>query len=522
MSGKIYWCTNCNGPLLSKKCYSCGDDGKYCASDLKPVFKKEKEMYERFLDIDLPDNLFRNRNRIIMDGNTLFRYKVNGNKLSSMEDIYLIKSKIQEHFSDNTFRDKMVVANSLVLDEKVKESITFIKKVADDYKDMPMFISFSGGKDSVATALLVKEAKIGDIPLFFSDTTLEYPETYEFIEQFAEKHKFRLIKDPETQNFYRSERDFFEICDELGPPSMTYRWCCTVFKSYPVNEFYKTMGKDILTFDGVRSAESFSRKNYSEISRVKKIPRQLATYPILYWREADVWFYTLFNKIDYNPLYDLGHTRVGCWVCPAASPSNCFMRKYTHPNLWVKFEKVLNDYAEKYGKGENWITGNYWRLRRPKKDKVTAVTCQQPCIKKQTFIYQFEEPVNRQMLEFLKPFGDITIKDSQFPSFKVGTQNPFEASGSIGGYEVKASFNPENFPTNKKMFEKQLIKALNCVGCGGCVGVCPHDAISIINKQFVIDAKKCDNINCQKCINSKFVVNGCVAISYKRERKVIG
>lgn len=36
-----------------------------------------------------------------------------------------------------------------------------------------------------------------------------------------------------------------------------------------------------------------------------------------------------------------------------------------------------------------------------------------------------------------------------------------------------------------------------CVGCGACVGVCPVDAISLVNGVAVIDPKKC--INCGAC-----------------------
>jgi ferredoxin len=37
-----------------------------------------------------------------------------------------------------------------------------------------------------------------------------------------------------------------------------------------------------------------------------------------------------------------------------------------------------------------------------------------------------------------------------------------------------------------------------CIHCGGCVGVCPTDAISLEENKIVIDRKKC--INCKTCI----------------------
>ena len=513
--GSVFWCPNCNVPLLSSHCFNCDSEGRYCATDLKPVFQKEKEMYEEFLNIELPPTLFKSRNRIILNGKTLFRYKMDfsKNRITTIEPISLIKKRLRNQTteSEKDLWRKIYKSNEKVLQEKEKEAIKFIKEVSRRYRKRFKVISFSGGKDSSVTAILVKKA-IGRIPLFFSDTTLEFPETYRFIEEFAKKYGFELIKD-ESGKFYRSSRDFFELCSQLGPPSITYRWCCTVFKSYPVNEFYKKLNRNVLAFDGIRKYESLRREKYNKISRIKKIPRQVAAYPIFFWKEADVWFYILCNKIYYNPLYEYGHTRIGCWVCPNASPFNCFMRKRTHPELWAKFEKVLYEYAKKYGKTENWVIGNYWRLRRPKKDKVEVVS-RKPCQSNQTFVYIFKEPIDAQILEFFKPFGNIIIKGSGIQFFRIESDNPFRLSGIIGGFKIRVSFNPDNLVEGKKLFERQLIRAMNCVGCGGCIGSCPHNAISIINKKFTIDLEKCKH--CKKCVKSE-----CIALDYRRERKVI-
>ncbi|MBI5252799.1 MAG: phosphoadenosine phosphosulfate reductase family protein, partial [Euryarchaeota archaeon] len=115
----------------------------------------------------------------------------------------------------------------------------FIKETSKKYSENFKVVSFGGGKDSVAVSFLVKKA-LRDIPLFFADTTLEYPETYEFIERFAHKYDFELVRD-DNGNFYRSDQDFFELCKKLGPPSIRYRWCCYVFKAYSVNKFYENL-----------------------------------------------------------------------------------------------------------------------------------------------------------------------------------------------------------------------------------------------------------------------------------------
>jgi len=513
----MYWCFKCNVPLLSTHCDKCDSKGTYCAQDLKPVFQKEKEIYENFLSIRLPNGLFRSKNRIIMDGTTLFRYKIDFQKLklSSIEPINLIKSRLKNHAfeTERKIWDKIRESNKTILAKKEREALKFIKMTAQKHKERFKVISFSGGKDSSVTAILVKKA-LGDVPLFFSDTTLELPETYKFVEHFAEKYGFKLIKDKDNK-FFRSSQDFFDLCTDLGPPSISYRWCCTVFKAAPVNEFYKTTNKDFLAFDGIRKYESQRRTKYSKVSRIKKIPRQIAAYPIFLWREADVWFYIILNKIAYNPIYELGHTRIGCWVCPNASPSNCFFRRFTHPELWKKFEITLEKYAEKYGKDKNWIIGNYWRLRRSKKDKVTAVLPCQRYSNEHVSVYKLKEPFNEHLLEYFKPFGDVRIEKTPWSrTFVVGSKNPFELSGIIDGLRIKVSLNPENPTESKKLFERQLTRALNCVNCGGCAGKCPFGAISIVNNKFTIDSEKCRQ--CKKC-----VLSDCIALNYRTEQKVI-
>lgn len=513
MSSPVYWCENCSAYLQSSECPICGAKTNYCSGDLRPVFDGEREIYEKSLGIALPRNLFRNRNRIILEGKTLFRFKVERDKLLPREDLGLTKSRIENSQDSDPHEQILTESNKAYLTEKVMEAVDFISAVENEYSDHSRFISFSGGKDSIVTAILTKKA-IGDIPLFFSDTTLEYPETYRFIQIFAQKHSFSLFIE-------RSAQDFFQLCGKLGPPSLTFRWCCTVFKAYPVNKFYKNIDGNVVTFDGIRKNESHSRKKYSQISKVNKIPRQIATYPIIDWSEFDVWLYILFNKLDFNPLYAQGHTRVGCWVCPAAGPSNCFMRRYTHPKLWSQFEKILYDHAEKTGKGREWVEKDYWKWRRPKKDKDLAVSVEEhrACSQSSIFLYRFREKISKGFLEFLKPFGPVRVIEVGNQSFIAGSQNPVTITGVIGKNEVRVNFTTDDFPHEKELIEHQIRKAINCVACGGCVGVCPQNAISIASNKFCIDSSKCNH--CGICIKKRFIPNGCVALNYVLTRKEI-
>ena len=84
---------------------------------------------------------------------------------------------------------------------------------------------------------------------------------------------------------------------------------------------------------------------------------------------------------------------------------------------------------------------------------------------------------------------------------------------------MRVRFNDE--PSFKRsMFEikKQLEKALNCIGCGACVGSCRFGAIEF--KDYLrINEEKCQH--CLECVTSKHLKQSCSTLHYKRERNMI-
>lgn len=62
--------------------------------------------------------------------------------------------------------------------------------------------------------------------------------------------------------------------------------------------------------------------------------------------------------------------------------------------------------------------------------------------------------------------------------------------------------------------EKQLSRALNCVGCGACVGICPVGALRIEHGSIRITA---DCIRCLRCVTANGIRMSCVSVNYKPE-----
>lgn len=52
MSSTIYWCEECNVPIYEKVCPRCGTEGKYIATDIRPVFPEENVLISIVLKND--------------------------------------------------------------------------------------------------------------------------------------------------------------------------------------------------------------------------------------------------------------------------------------------------------------------------------------------------------------------------------------------------------------------------------------------------------------------------------------
>lgn len=510
---RTFWCNECNVPLLTERCYRCDSTGKHCASDLRPVFREERFFWNNEIvefqenGFELPENLFYGRMRVVHNGQTLFsidagegRLKLGANRFEELGDA----SDIQ---NVDRFQQRMFEANLPPIKELERSAKSFIQSTAKDHAARRNIISFSGGKDSTVVATLVKEA-LGDTPLFFADTTIELPDTYEYIERFPKENDFDLITE-------KSPNDFFEMCRKLEPPSHMMRWCCTVFKAYPVNKFLNSGKQKMLTFDGIRKAESSVRARYPRLHMNKKIVRQLVARPVFSWSTMAIWMYMLRKGLDFNNAYRKGYSRVGCYVCPFNSPYDDILTKHFYPGLSAEWEDLLIEFAKNHNKGWDlkWVTGGYWKQRKPHRTNFRIVS-HRLCSETDTFRYFFRDrSITRDMLEFLKPFGSIEFRSPRF--FRIRHGDSFELTGMLDGCSLKIRIEDDRHWKTTTRLDRQIEKSINCVSCGGCMGVCPSGAISVVGK-FRVDESRCTH--CLECVDTNFTSRGCVVLAFKDER----
>ncbi|WP_321507752.1 phosphoadenosine phosphosulfate reductase family protein [uncultured Methanoregula sp.] len=253
-----------------------------------------------------------------------------------------------------------VLANSDVLERAESEAVQFVRDVAGRNQNLQPNISYSGGKDSLATLLVVTKA-IGKVPMLFADTGLEFPETYANVDEVAEKYGLEVLRTDGITTFW-------ENFSRQGPPAVNARWCCKVCKLTPVGNLIREKWGECLSFIGQRRYESATRAQSDRVWRNSNVRVQLSAAPIHNWTALHVWLYIQREHAPYNILYERHLDRIGCFMCPSSDMALIHMIAEKYPGLWQAWTANLETYRQSAGLPEEWISDGKWRLREDGKD----------------------------------------------------------------------------------------------------------------------------------------------------------
>ena len=86
------------------------------------------------------------------------------------------------------------------MDYLIDEAHTFVKKTAAKFPEENIVLSFSGGKDSTATAdLAIKALSDPSLVHIFGNTTLEFPLTIVYAQRYRKNHPQSIFKIAENR-----------------------------------------------------------------------------------------------------------------------------------------------------------------------------------------------------------------------------------------------------------------------------------------------------------------------------------
>jgi 3'-phosphoadenosine 5'-phosphosulfate sulfotransferase (PAPS reductase)/FAD synthetase len=212
-----------------------------------------------------------------------------------------------------------------------------------DDKSCRRILSLSGGKDSTALALYMRD-RVPDLEYVFCDTQKELVETYKYLEKL-EVHLGKPIKritpDVGFDDLLEQRRNFL--------PSPQIRWCTEYLKIKP---FEKFIGDDnVLMYIGIR-ADEVNRKGY-----ISTKPNIHARFPFIEegLRLSDIMQILEDSRLGL-PEYYRWRSRSGCFFCFFQQRREWVGLLETHPRLFkeaMKYERKDTVTGESY----TWIQG---------------------------------------------------------------------------------------------------------------------------------------------------------------------
>jgi phosphoadenosine phosphosulfate reductase len=394
--------------------------------------------------------------------------------------------------------DDVLRANEKPLGRQVARAVEFIREGITRLGKPPA-VSYSGGKDSLATLLLVLEAGVRP-KLMFIDTGLEFPETVENARTTASLLGLELLTEEAGEAFW-------DNLPRFGPPGRDARWCCKCCKLGPVTRLIsREFPGGVLSFIGQRRYESEARASKGPVWKNPWVPGQTGASPIQEWGSLLVWLYIFSKKVPYNPWYGRGLDRIGCFLCPATNLADLELVRKAFPG-YERWQQRLS------GLPPLWREYGLWRWRwmpRGVKEHLAqrgiapeAAPAYPPRLSLEMSAPGADGALIRAEGRFSRPLDTATLASRLLPLGKTHLDGgkllvgDWAEVGPDGAVVLRAE-SGERLKSRVEKLKEAVLRSEECAGCGVCTGKCTEGAAGIRKGRMVIDPEKCTQ--CGACL----------------------
>lgn len=166
----------------------------------------------------------------------------------------------------------------------------------------------SFGAEDVAIIDMISKIK-PDTRVFYLDTDVLFPETYEVRDRIQEKYGTNLVR-------YSPRLTLQEQADQLGENlwASDPNACCGIRKVEPLTRALAELDAWIT---GIRREQAPTRANAKVIEIDEKFGL-VKFNPLAAWTHKQVWNYIVANDVPYNTLHNQGYPSIGCTHCTRA------------------------------------------------------------------------------------------------------------------------------------------------------------------------------------------------------------
>lgn len=261
---------------------------------------------------------------------------------------------------------------------------------------LPVYMSFSGGKDSLCIAQIVysliqsKEINPAQLTVIFIDEEAIFP----CIEETVKAWRKKFLMAGASFNWYCLEVRHFSCFNQLTADESFICWDRTkqsvwvrqppsyAIRSHPLlkprednyQAFLPRATKDGIMLSGVRAAESVQRLQYMAALNMgaKGITNSRQIYPIYDWKTSDVWLFLKDQKVEIPSVYlymwqagiSKGQLRVSQFFSSDTAACLVRMNEY-YPNL---MERVIRREPNAYLAALYWDSEMFGRSTHTRKE----------------------------------------------------------------------------------------------------------------------------------------------------------